>query len=91
MGPKSVAIQAVPAGVVANDAEHLLTEILDGLDRENAAISIDTLQVEDRGFDGVPCGNQGEYATGSDEDGMAADGAGENGLPDELSAWRPVV
>jgi len=44
MGPKSVAIQAVPAGVAANDAEHLLREILDGLDRENAAISIDTLQ-----------------------------------------------
>jgi len=44
MGPKSVAIQAVPAAVVANDAEHLLMEILDGLDRENAAISIDTLQ-----------------------------------------------
>jgi len=44
MGPKSVAIQAVPAGVVANDAEHLLMEILDGLERENAAISIDTLQ-----------------------------------------------
>jgi DNA mismatch repair protein MutL len=44
MGPKSVAIQAVPAGVVANDAEHLLMEILDGLDRENAAISIDTVQ-----------------------------------------------
>jgi DNA mismatch repair protein MutL len=44
MGPKSVAVQAVPAGVAANDAEHLLMEILDGLDRENAAISIDTLQ-----------------------------------------------
>ncbi len=44
MGPKSVAIQAVPAGIVATDAEHLLTEILDGIDRENAAISIDTLQ-----------------------------------------------
>jgi DNA mismatch repair protein MutL len=44
MGPKSVAIQAVPAGIAANDAEHLLTEILDGLDRENTAISIDTLQ-----------------------------------------------
>jgi DNA mismatch repair protein MutL len=44
MGPKSVAVQAVPAGVAANDAEHLLTEILDGLERENAAISIDTLQ-----------------------------------------------
>jgi DNA mismatch repair protein MutL len=44
MGPKSVAIQAVPAGVAANDAEHLLREIVDGLERENAAISIDTLQ-----------------------------------------------
>lgn len=44
MGPKSVAIQAVPAGVAANDAEHLLMEILEGLERENAAISIDTLQ-----------------------------------------------
>jgi DNA mismatch repair protein MutL len=44
MGPKSVAIQAVPAGIAANDAEHLLTEILDGIERENAAISIDTLQ-----------------------------------------------
>src|SRR6201998_4903795 len=44
VGPKSVAIQAVPAGIAANDAEHLLREILDGLERENAAISIDTLQ-----------------------------------------------
>jgi DNA mismatch repair protein MutL len=46
MGPKSVAIQAVPAGIATNDAEHLLMEILDGLDRENAAISIDTLQAK---------------------------------------------
>jgi DNA mismatch repair protein MutL len=46
MGPKSVAIQAVPAGVIASDAEKLLTEILDGLDRENAAISIETLQAK---------------------------------------------
>ena len=46
MGPKSVAIQAVPAGVVAPDAEKLLTEILDGIDRENTAISIDTLQAK---------------------------------------------
>lgn len=44
MGPKSFAIQAVPAGIVASDAEKLLTEILDGIERENAAISIDTLQ-----------------------------------------------
>src|SRR6266436_3985379 len=46
MGPKSLAIQAVPAGVAANDAEHLLTEIIDGIERENAAISIDTLQAK---------------------------------------------
>ncbi|HYA96502.1 MAG TPA: DNA mismatch repair endonuclease MutL, partial [Methylomirabilota bacterium] len=31
MGPRSVAIQAVPAGVAAGDAEKLLTEILDGI------------------------------------------------------------
>ena len=44
MGPKSVAIQSVPAGIAANDAEGLLAEILDGIEREDAAISIDTLQ-----------------------------------------------
>ncbi len=46
MGPRSVAIQAVPAGVASGDGEKLLTEILDGLERENAAISIDTLQAK---------------------------------------------
>jgi DNA mismatch repair protein MutL len=46
MGPRNVAIQAVPAGVDAPDAEKLLTEILDGIERENAAISIDTLQAK---------------------------------------------
>jgi DNA mismatch repair protein MutL len=46
MGPKSVAIQAVPAGIGAPDAEKLLTEILDGIERENAAISIETLQAK---------------------------------------------
>jgi DNA mismatch repair protein MutL len=46
MGPRSVAIQAVPAGVASADAEKLLTEILDGIERENAAISIDTLQAK---------------------------------------------
>ncbi|HKT47784.1 MAG TPA: hypothetical protein VJP87_09705, partial [Candidatus Acidoferrales bacterium] len=46
MGPKSVAIQAVPAGVRAPDAEKLLTEILDGVGPENAAISIETLQAK---------------------------------------------
>ena len=46
MGMKSVAIQAVPAGVGAADAEKLLREILDGIERENAAISIETLQAK---------------------------------------------
>jgi DNA mismatch repair protein MutL len=46
MGPRSVAIQAVPAGVAGPDAEKLLTEILDGIERENTAISIDTLQAK---------------------------------------------
>jgi DNA mismatch repair protein MutL len=44
MGPKTFAIQAVPAGIVTSDAEKLLTEILGGVERENAAMSIDTLQ-----------------------------------------------
>jgi DNA mismatch repair protein MutL len=46
MGPRSVAIQAVPAGIASSDAEKLLTEILDGLGPENAAISIETLQAK---------------------------------------------
>jgi DNA mismatch repair protein MutL len=46
MGPRSVAIQAVPAGIAPGDGEKLLTEILDGIERENAAISIDTLQAK---------------------------------------------
>src|SRR5882762_5518347 len=34
MGPRSVAIQAAPAGITGGDAEKLLTEILDGIERE---------------------------------------------------------
>jgi len=44
MGPRSVAIQATPAGISATDAEKLLVEILDGVERENQAISMDWLQ-----------------------------------------------
>jgi DNA mismatch repair protein MutL len=46
MGPRSVAIQSAPAGITGSDAEKLLTEILDGIERENAAISIETLQAK---------------------------------------------
>jgi DNA mismatch repair protein MutL len=44
MGGRSVAIQAAPAGITSGDAEKLLFEILDGIARENRAISIDSLQ-----------------------------------------------
>jgi DNA mismatch repair protein MutL len=46
MGPRSVAIHAAPAGIASADAERLLMEILDGTERENAAISMDTLQAK---------------------------------------------
>jgi DNA mismatch repair protein MutL len=46
MGPRSVAIHATPAGITTADSERLLMEILDGIDRENAAISMDTLQAK---------------------------------------------
>jgi DNA mismatch repair protein MutL len=44
MGARTVAIQATPAGISAADAERLLIEILDGVERENQAISMDWLQ-----------------------------------------------
>ncbi|MGH9682288.1 MAG: DNA mismatch repair endonuclease MutL [Candidatus Acidiferrales bacterium] len=44
MGERSVAVQAAPAGIASADAEKLLYEILDGIARENQAISIDSLQ-----------------------------------------------
>jgi DNA mismatch repair protein MutL len=44
MGARSVAIQGAPAGISSADAEKLLFEILDGIAREDQAISIDSLQ-----------------------------------------------
>ena len=46
MGSRSVAIQAAPAGISSGDAEKLLFEILEGIARENQAISIDSLQAK---------------------------------------------
>ncbi|HEY4880477.1 MAG TPA: DNA mismatch repair endonuclease MutL [Candidatus Acidoferrales bacterium] len=46
MGERSVAIQAAPAGITSGDAEKLLYEILDGIAKENQAISIDSLQAK---------------------------------------------
>ena len=44
MGPRTVAIQAAPAGVAGSDAEKLLQEILDGIESENQAVSLETVQ-----------------------------------------------
>jgi DNA mismatch repair protein MutL len=44
MGPRSVAIHAAPAGVAGGDVEKLLGEILDGIERENQAVSLETVQ-----------------------------------------------
>ncbi len=46
MGQQSVAIHAAPAGVASGDAEQLLAEILEGIERERQAISIDSLQAK---------------------------------------------
>jgi DNA mismatch repair protein MutL len=46
MGPRSVAILAAPAGVSADDTEKLLRQILDGIERENQAISMESLQAK---------------------------------------------
>ena len=46
MGPRSVAIHAAPAGIATSDAERLLMEILDGTERENAVVSMDSLQAK---------------------------------------------
>jgi DNA mismatch repair protein MutL len=46
MGQREVAIQAAPAPVSAADVEKLLREILDAVERENQAISIETLQAK---------------------------------------------
>ncbi len=46
MGPRSVAIHATPAGIATSDGERLLMEILDGIEHENAAISMDSLQAK---------------------------------------------
>jgi DNA mismatch repair protein MutL len=46
MGPRSIAIHAAPAGIAMADSERLLMEILDGIEQENAAVSMDTLQAK---------------------------------------------
>jgi DNA mismatch repair protein MutL len=46
MGGRSVAIQATPAGIRSADAEKLLRQILEGVEKETAGISMDSLQAK---------------------------------------------
>jgi DNA mismatch repair protein MutL len=46
MGPRSVAVQAAPAGITHADTERLLMQILDGVEEEAEAISMDALQAK---------------------------------------------
>jgi DNA mismatch repair protein MutL len=46
IGPRSVAVQAAPVGIAPDDAEKLLRQILDGIERENQAISMESLQAK---------------------------------------------
>ncbi len=72
MGPRSVAIHAAPAGIATSDAERLLMEILDGTERENAAVSMDSLQAKIAASHFLPRGNQGKHAARPAKNGMAA-------------------
>jgi DNA mismatch repair protein MutL len=46
MGPRSVAIQAAPAGIPSGDAEKLLLQILEAVEGEARAVSMETLQAK---------------------------------------------
>jgi DNA mismatch repair protein MutL len=46
LGPRSVAIQAAPAGIAAGDAEKLLLQILEAVEGEARAVSMETLQAK---------------------------------------------
>ena len=87
MGPKSLAIQAVPAGIVASDAEKLLTEILDGIERENAAISIETLQAKIAASTACHAAIKVNMPLDQTKMEWLLARTCENGLPDELPAW----
>ncbi len=86
MGARTVAIQAAPAGISSADAEKLLFEILDGIARENQAISIDSLQSKIAAS--TACHAAIKVNTPLDHTKMEwlLSGACEDGVPDELPA-----
>ena len=90
MGPRSVAIHAAPAGIATADAERLLMEILDGTDRENAAISMDSLQAKIAASTSCHAAIKVNMPLDSKK-WSGYFGAREDGSADELSARAPVV
>ncbi len=88
MGARSVAIQAAPAGIASADAERLLAEILDGIERENQAISIDSLQSKIAASTACHAAIKVNMPL-DQKNGMAARRAGENRIADELPARPP--
>ena len=91
MGPRSVAIQAVPAGVASGDAEKLLTEILDGIERENVAISIETLQAKIAASTACHAAIKSQHAARPNENGVAAGCLAKTDCPMSCPHGRPVV
>ena len=86
MGARSVAIQAAPAGIASGDAEKLLFEILDGIARENQAISIDSLQAKIAASTSCHAAIKVNMPLDRQENGMAARRACEDRISDELPA-----
>ena len=89
MGPRSVAIQAVPAGVVRADAEKLAHRN----SRRHRARKRGHLHrnaaSQNRRLHRVPRRDQSQHAARPNENGMAACRARQNRLPDELPARPP--
>ena len=87
-GNRTIAVKAAPAGIGPADIEKLLFEILEtrgarttqGVARRSAA--------RDGRLDRLPRRDQDQHAAGSEQRWNGClQGAGCNGLPDELPAW----
>ncbi len=91
MGAQSVAIQAAPAGISAADARTPAGRN----PRRHRARAPGHLHrfaaIENRGLHGLSRGDQGEYAAGPDQDGMAAGRAGQDRRPMSCPHGRPVL
>ena len=86
-GSRTIAVKTTAAGVTAGDVEHLLHEILEQFEREEQVAEPGQDSHQHRRQHCLPRGHQGQHAAGAEQNGVAAERAGENRLPHELSAW----